>query len=429
MKRLVGLMLMLSTLLSVVTISYSETYRRIEGPRRWKAVSLRVLQEQVKTCLRNDGSCPDELLQFFGITRITGYILDEERHDVILIGEVDTTLPPLHIEDWVVALRNVSHLYATRSGRTTVYAHPACSIDPYPQTVQRLQRVMLQSRGSDQAEAALDEWHNICRFPQNVNIWGIPFDSHMARVMVTADYDMKRVVDGSLRTGVNGFDSLMDMAITAARRDLEAGRPLSIPLPLHNRFWFTAGETSFLEERGAVFLKTVQVQLKTKPQVVYRGEVKDGGSRNPLAETFADSFSAHYEAIAREQPIYQELEAQYRWVALAKILKKRVGGEEIGVLFEFFLNQYPLPRVPVERTLAGVSRIEELRHRQPMPGGYREVQLWLPSCGGVSIDVPVGEGNFVRDSSLLRLKGRILGARPSAQAVTWEFSGPLPIFS
>lgn len=80
----------------------------------------------------------------------------------------------------------------------------------------------------------------------------------------------------------------------------------------------------------------------------------------------------------------------------------------------------------VDRTLPGLSRVEQLRHLRQGPGGSRQVRLWFPSCGGVTIDIPVGERNGIRDSRLLKVKELVMQARPSPQAVTWQFPDPLP---
>jgi len=52
-----------------------------------------------------------------GITRIDGYVIDKENHDIILIGETDPKLPTLYLDDFVVALRNVWLKYAKLKGK------------------------------------------------------------------------------------------------------------------------------------------------------------------------------------------------------------------------------------------------------------------------------------------------------------------------
>jgi hypothetical protein len=41
------------------------------------------------------------------------------------------------------------------------------------------------------------DWKRECEKDEAVNVFGIPFDTHFAQVMVKADYDLKRLSDGS----------------------------------------------------------------------------------------------------------------------------------------------------------------------------------------------------------------------------------------
>ena len=52
---------------------------------------------------------------------------------------------------------------------------------------------------------------------------GVPFDTHFAKVMVNADYYMKRLVNGSVDLNVAGFRSLMSMSVDAGKKALAAG--------------------------------------------------------------------------------------------------------------------------------------------------------------------------------------------------------------
>lgn len=255
---------------------------------------------------------------------------------------------------------------------------------------------------------------------------GVPFDSHFAQVMVIADYDMKRLANGSVTVDSEGFSSLTEMRLALAGQELQEGKPLSGPLRTINRFWFSPGDTTFVEDKGVIVFKQVEVKLLTEQEFVSRrGEVKGTGTPDPLAAKFAHSFSTHYADIAKSKPIYAELENLFRFVALARVIRQQEGAAEAGMSLEYLLSRHPVARVPVERTLAGIAHVGELEQRQRISGGRRVAHVWIPNCGGVTIDIPLRKNDLVRDSGLRRLKDRVIRERPSAQTVTWAFKGSL----
>ena len=390
-----------------------------------RAVSLKVLQERVKRCMAKR-KCPENILELCGLKKICGFVIDEKNRDLILVGKVDTTSsPPLYFEDFVIALRNAWWKYAPLKGNTYYYSAPGCSIDPNPETIQKLQRVGsgILSR-SGEMEKSLQKWHTICGEPQKVRVLGIPFDSHFAKITVHADYYMKRLVNGSVSLGIEGFESLTDMTLNKAKEDVVHNRPISIPLSCLNRFWFFPGENRYVEDRGVVLIKKCQVKLLTEEEfLTKRGEVAGTGRPNPLAQKFSEDFTAKYKQISQRKPIYTELESLFRFVALAKIMKYQDAPSEAGLNLNYLLNRYPVRRTYVNRTLPGLSHVKGFEHRRDYPGGYQIAQLRLPSCGGVSIDIRTSKENFVRDKTgrLRELRQAILKARPSSDGLYWDF--------
>lgn len=404
-----------------------------EGFTNGRAVSLKALQETAKECMV-EGACPEDVLQLSGIKRVSGYVIDEKNKDIILIGEVDDTSPPLYLEDFVIALRNEWLIYAPLKGNTYYYSPPGCSIDPDPDVLNSLQQISSQiSSSSNPAEVQkyLNQWRSVCSQSQQVRVMGVPNDSRFAKMMVEADYYMKRLVDGSVTLDIPGFTSLMDMTLSIASRDIQEGKPISVPLSFMNRFWFSPGENSFLEDKGVVYITKSEVRLLTEEELLTkRGEVVGIGKPNPLADEFAKNFSARYTEIAEIKPIYSELEALFRFVSLAKMMKYRNAASEAGLSLDYLLNQYPVKITLVNRTLPGLSNVKEFQHKEEFPGGYRIAYLWLPSCGGVSIDTIIKDSNIARDStgSLAVDGGKVLKAKPSPDSLYWDFPFLFPRF-
>jgi len=401
--------------------------QRPEGLASGRALSLKVLQKTLQECAPK-GTCLEEIQQMVGIKKILGYVIDSSNKDIIVFGSLDPMLPPLYLEDFVIALRNTWMKYAERRGNTLYYSNPGCSIDPDPSVLRLLEEPaeqILKERNPEKIQRHLTRWHTVCRQPQQVRVLGIPYDSRFARVMVEADYYMKRLVDGSVTLDTPGFASLTDITLSIARQDIEKGGNLSIPASTLDRFWFYPGENTFLEDTGVIHIQKSEVVLLTEQEFLSaRGQVVGTGSANPLAKKFADSLTEQYSAIAKAKPIYAELEALFRVVALARIMKHKDALTGSGLTLDYLFDKYPLPSTAVSRTLPGISNVKEFRHRKDISGGYEELHLWLPSCGGVGIDIKIKDSNIVRDKTggLLGAKSSILKARPTAETLQWNFS-------
>jgi hypothetical protein len=388
-----------------------------------RAVSLRALQSRLQRALAK-GEVTDDLLHLCGITRVVGYVVDESNRDLVLLGEVEPGAPPLHVEDLAVALRNAWLRYASRQGRTLFYSDPGCSIDPDPRVIQRLNEIgQSEAMGEE-----IDDWCATCAEPQTVRVMGVPFDSHFAKVMVEADYLMKRAVDGSLELGIPGFTSLASMTLAIAHDDLAAGRPLSLPRSSLNRFWFYLGKAGFQEEEGVVTIEHCPVVLLTEEQHLTREGLSGLSRPDPLAQRFAESFGAHYRQIAAKRPIYLELEGLFRFAALAQLIKY----QRVKADLDYLLDQFPVHEVRVDRTLPGIYRVKSIEKRRDIPGGYETTTLWLPTCGGVNMAVRINRDNFRQAPAKKTThagkqaaggrKAQILKARPSPDALSWDIS-------
>ncbi|MEW6607347.1 MAG: DUF1598 domain-containing protein [bacterium] len=317
--------------------------------------------------------------------------------------------------------------YRVKRGNVYYYSNPGCSIDPDPDVIQKLQTLgqqIFNHSSSTRIKEGIEKWHSICQLPQNVRVLGIPFDTHFAVVMVKADYDMKTLVDGSDSLNIPGFTSLTDMTLEKAKNDIVQEKPLSIPLYSMNRFWFYPGENHYIEDSGIVIIKQSPVILLTEEEYLdRRGEIVRSGYSNPLAQEFTESFSSLYTDVAKQRPIYAELESLFRFVALAKIMKFKSPHKEIGLDLWCFLEDFRIPEMSLKTQLPGRANVKEFEHRQDFYRSYRTIQLWLPSCGGVSIDIEISHRNFEKDTSgkLSKLRDEVLKARPSPEALCWDF--------
>ncbi len=388
-----------------------------------RAVSLKSLQRQLGSCTPG-GSCSEELLKLGGLTRIQGYVLDDAGNDLILFGPAEPESSPLHTEDLVVALRNAWLKYAELKGDVRYYSYPGCSLDPDPILLRQLEEIgdkLFSDSSSHEPENELAKWRALCTQPQTVSVQGVPFNSHFARVMVDADYYAKRLVDGSASLLLDGFENLVDMTLDSVRQDRLKNQPITISASCLNRFEFCPGENQYRYDDGIVLIDKCPVFLLTEEQYLTKdNEISGRGKPDPLAEKFACDFTRRYPEIARQKPIYRELEDLFRFVALAKIMKLKQVDNQIDL--GYLLDQAPISPVKVDPTLPGISQVKELRHRWDFPDRSETLQLWLPSCGGVSMRIEVNPEDLLKEGKgeLTELRESITKSRPSGSVLFWD---------
>jgi hypothetical protein len=420
--------LILSLLLTSCAVWRRKQTANLSG-RETRAISLKSLQERLKLC-QPKNSCTEEVLQLSGLKKMTGVIFDEQNRDLILLGETDPGSPPLHFDDFVVALRNAWRKYAPIDGNLRQYTSPGCSIDPNPQVMRALQTIKRQiSSGPNTAgkmEKSIEDWARVCQNPQSVRVLGIPFKTHFAQVLVKADYDMKTLVDGSDSLDTPGFTSITDMMVNQARYDAERHQPDSLPPPDLNRFWFYPGENLYEEDQGVVIIKKCPVKLLTEQMYTrVNGESVGSGGTNSLAQTFAENFTLLYDKVARRRPVYIELENLFRFVALANIIKLKLVDSQTTFDLNYLLETYPVPENSVEQYLPGRFAVKEFEHVEdvsPTAQGLRK--LWFPSCGGVDMAIEANPSAFNKNSSgqFGYFKKATINSRPSMNAPSWNIS-------
>jgi len=375
------------------------------------AISLRQLAEDL-------GS--PEAYRLYGATRVYGLQVacDCRGMDCILIARREPGRPALRLDDLKVAYDNV------KGGGPK----PACSIDPRQDCLRRLKdlaRRIFSCGDAAMVQRLLREWERICSEPQDVRVFGVSPDCHMARAMVIADYDLKSVCNGA--ETLEGITSLSDILLEKARADIAESGRVSIPMELCSRFWFNPGEVSFGKRGHVVWLTRCEVVLLTEQEAVTPYGALQGLSRpNPFAKQFADQFAVQYKTIARNKPIYRELQSQYRFVALAELMDKEELFADARDVLENLFTRVKVQSFEYPEALPGKYGLKKLVGEKAVPQGIMRYCLYLPSFGGVSMDVRVTPASIRPDYSGdgKALEATVVAQRPSESAVCWGF--PMP---
>jgi len=388
------------------------------------AVSLGEVMRDWRTCAARV-ECQDDMEQVYGMNRVEGYVIDPVARDIILVGSHRPGYPALKIEDLWVALNNAAGHYVSidQAGRR-FRSDPGVSIDPSPKVLAQLDQIMAAIDGDasdSRRQAAHDAWCETCEQPQSVRVLGIPFDTHFAEVMLNADYDMKSIVDGNVQLGLDGFDSLNDRSMKLAQTTILSGSGGAVEVGGLTRFWFHPGETTYRASTDAVLLDRADVTLLDEQEHVTRaGTIEASGKVNTLARAFTCAFTRRYSEIAALRPIYRELEGLFRWTALAKLMVERQAFAAAGMDAGGFAG-LAVAATPVPRMVPGQPRILEWDHVAILGSHRQQIQLTLPSCGGVSIAYAVAGMTERADPArqTAHIYYTAIGTRPGLRARWW----------
>lgn len=354
------------------------------------------------------------------MTEVVGVVQHEESRDLVLVGRGDGDRPPIRTEDFAVALRNAWLEYAPVQNRTVTYSYPGCDIRPTRETRARLERVgnRLQAASMQGAEPLIEAWREVCREEQTVTVFGVPRETHFSDVMVTADYDLKDLANGSSELELPGLTSLSDLHLGAAKVAVLEGEPFA--LSTYNRFWLLAGEIRYETAPGVV---TLDVPVRVNTHRIGEGsggELVDVEGSDPLAKRFARDLSLLYDKLAALAPVYRRLENLFHLFAVAQVMRLERPHEELGLDLEVLLRELPLEATEVKAALPGRSNVERFVHRQETPSGFQEIRLWLPSCGGVDMTIDPQPEQFVEEpGGLAALRQAVIEARPAGEALSW----------
>jgi hypothetical protein len=245
---------------------------------------------------------PDELRFLAGIQRIQYVLVYPEEHDIVLAGPgegwkvddeanvvgVHTGRPVLLLEDLLVAFRTVD---VARQGGIS------CSIDPTAEGRQRLEALSSKRSGSGAPPLAT---MRKALGPQQITVTGVPADSHLARILVSSDFHLKRIGMGLEPSQVKGLPGFIDML----KRDA-AG--LDHPTP---RWWLACDYQPLgRSDDGLAFeLRGRGVKCLAEDEIVdQQGKVASTAAASSTAERWARLFTEHYDELAKQEPAFADL--------------------------------------------------------------------------------------------------------------------------
>jgi len=284
-----------------------------------RMVSLRGLEAAIVDAMENNlGRLPDEVKYLAGIQRIQHVFVYPEQNDIVLAGPgegwkidevgnvvgVTTGRPVIQLEDLLVAFRSVNNA-ANGEGIS-------CSIDPTAEGQTRLNTYLrsLRTFGPGVAQGV-----ERAMGPQVVSVTGVPTDSHFARVLVAADYKMKRYAMKLDRSPVPDMVSFIDLL---KARGIQ-------PKNITPRWWMaTAYEPLVRSENGLAWeIRGQGVKCMTEDDFVNEaGERVGSGKKSDLGQQWADLMTKHYDELSGRDPVFGELRNLMDLCVVAALIEK-----------------------------------------------------------------------------------------------------------
>jgi hypothetical protein len=389
--------------------------------KRFRVVSLKQLQEAVRQGFAKDVS-PDAVQNMCGLTTIEGYYIDRKNKDLLIFGKVDSEMPPLLFDDFIVALRCAMKKYVADN----VFTPPGCSIDPSVRMLKRLNAIekqILSESSMSRLQAYKADYEEACARRQEVKVLGVPFNTHFASVLVKADYDMKRIVIGADAIDIPGVVDLYSLSSYGARQAVLSKKTMLRPTTILCRYWFKPAQFQFLEQKDWVMLDKCEIELLTEEQYLTEDDsVKGRGSADLYSVKVADSFTTYYTYIAQKRRIFHQLKELMRMYIVLEAMYVKDVHLDSGMNFGYFLKTYQLPKYFVSSSLLGKSRyIAETYTRETFDQTEQSI-LVFPICGGVNFEIFLRWDHFARavNPRFAGVFRKMIHQKPQLKSLFWD---------
>ena len=290
----------------------------LNQPVGMRMVSLKGLEAAIQSAQRDNlGQLPDEVRFLAGLQRIQYVLVFPNENDIVLAGPgegwkvdnnanvvgVTTGLPVLQLDDLLVALRTVNA--ARQQGIS-------CSIDPTPEGRDNLQRFLNSVK---QFSPSILEPAQKAMGPQQITLTGVPADSHFARVLVAADYHMKRIGMNLDKSPVNELPGYLDLLAKKGAK----------PSSATPRWWLACNYEPLLrsEDGLAWELRGPGVKAMTENDVVNnQGQAAGAGRKDVTAQQWADLMTKHYGELSKKNAVFGELRNIMDMCVVAALIEK-----------------------------------------------------------------------------------------------------------
>lgn len=314
-----------------------------------RKISLRQLEAAIRQHQQTGKKLPDEIVYLAGLQRIRYVFVYPELRDIVLVGPgegwkvsadgevvgIQSGRPVMQLDDLLVALRSAGP--ARQVGIS-------CSIDPTAEGMARLRGLVEglqttnrngQSAMDIDAEATLNSIEQALG-KQTITVTGVPDTSHFARVIVAADYKMKRLAMNFEPSPVRGMPSYLEMSKAGPR-----GMQNMLP-----RWWIAADYSSIRvdDQRLAFELRGAGAKVMTEDDFVNESGAREHtGKANPVAQRWADNMTKRYDELAQKASVFGALQNCMDLAIVSALVAKEELASRAGLDLGVLLDEAALP--------------------------------------------------------------------------------------
>jgi hypothetical protein len=308
-----------------------------------RKVSLARLSDAIRAHVENNTPLTEDVLYLAGLQRIEYVLIYPETQDIVLAGPAEgwrndkqgnvvgltTGQPVMVLDDLLVALR------AAHAAQKSVMS---CSIDPTPEGTRRLQQLFSQLTGlgprPQQTMKTIEETLG----PQVITLTGVPESSHLARVLVAADYRMKRLAMNFEKSPVSGMPSYLTLVKSSTAPEVTT-------MP---RWWLAPDYQPLLaDQEGLAFeLRGANVKVMTEDDFIAANGTRQGtGQSSALAQKWADSMTERFGELAKRLPIFGQLQNVMDLAIVAALIEREGLSSRAGCDLSLLQSEQELPTV------------------------------------------------------------------------------------
>jgi hypothetical protein len=156
---------------------------------------------------------------------------------------------------------------------------------------------------------------------QRISVQGVPETSHFARVLVAADYRMKRLAMNFDPSPVRGLPSYLQMV-------RPSGRGVLSP-----RFWLEPKYEALLRDAGGLAFAlqgSGVIAMTEEDHVAASGAIQHSGKASLTAQKWADIMTEKYPELAVAEPIFGQLQNCMDLAIVAALIVKERLAEKAG---------------------------------------------------------------------------------------------------
>jgi hypothetical protein len=269
-----------------------------------RKISLRKLEATLKELKESGKQIPHDIYFLSGLQQIQYVFVCPEQKDIILAGPAEgwkigkngivvgqtTGRPVMTIDDLLVALRT-----AKDAQRQAI----SCSIDPRPEGYVKLQQYFNTKSTMGNPEVTIANVEKALG-PQKITVTGVPATSHFARVLVAADFQMKRIAMGFEPSPVRGLPNYLNMLKVSGMNN-------SSVMP---RWWLEPRYESVIRSPDGLAWELNGASVKAMTDQDFfkaNGSKENIGKPNPVAQRWADLMTKKFDKLAIADPIFGEL--------------------------------------------------------------------------------------------------------------------------